>query len=131
MKAAIYSPYLDTYGGGEKYMMTIAEVLSQNNFNVDVVLDKHLEDIGVEYLQNKLANRFALNLDQVKFIRGPFWKGSNLFSRFLFLKKYDVLFYLTDGSIFIPSAKKNILHIQSPLQGQPAKNIWGKFNRWL
>ncbi|MBI2599559.1 glycosyltransferase family 4 protein [Candidatus Daviesbacteria bacterium] len=34
---------------------------------------------------------------------------------------------MSDGSIFYPTAKKNILHIQSPIIGQPAKSIWGKF----
>ncbi len=27
MKAAIYDPYLDTLGGGEKYALTVAETM--------------------------------------------------------------------------------------------------------
>lgn len=126
MKAAIYSPYLDTFGGGEKYMMTIAEILSEEN-KVDVFLDEHLKRIGVDYLKNTLSKRFNLKLKGVDFISAPVGKNSSAFFRALFLKKYDVLFYLTDGSIFYPTAKKNILHIQSPLVGQPAKSKWGRF----
>lgn len=124
MKAAIYSPYLDTLGGGEKYMMTIAETLSLNGITVDCLQDPHLA--GFKDLKSKIASRFNLNLDKINFINAPFGKGSNPVKRFSFLRKYDLFFYLTDGSIFIPGAKKNFLHIQSPLVGQPSKNIWGK-----
>lgn len=125
MKIAIYSPYLDTLGGGEKYMMTIAEIFSSDHV-VDVLLDRHLADLGGDDLKDELSKRFNLNLKTVKFIFAPVGENSSFISRTFFLNNYDVLFYLTDGSIFFPTAKKNILHIQSPLVGQPAKNIWGK-----
>lgn len=125
MKIAIYSPYLDTFGGGEKYMMTIAQVLSSDS-SVEVFLDQHLKDIGGDYLKSELSKRFNLNLTKVNFISAPIGKDSSFFSRSFFLKNYDLLFYLTDGSIFFPTSEKNILHIQSPLVGQPANSIWGK-----
>lgn len=124
MKVAIYSPYLDTFGGGERYMMTIAETFSK--WEVDILLDNNLKNIGDQFLKKELQNRFNLKLDNAKFIEAPIGKGTNFIKRLLFLKKYDLFFYLTDGSIFFPSAKKNILHIQTPLPGQPAKNFWGE-----
>lgn len=124
MKIAIYSPYLDTFGGGEKYMMTIAEALADHQ--VEVCLDAHLNDLGGDCLKNKLQERFNLNLANVSFIKAPVGRGASTLNRSLFFKRYDLLFYLTDGSIFYPSAKKNILHIQSPLVGQPSKSLWGK-----
>ncbi len=126
MKIAIYSPYLDTLGGGERYMMTIGELFSERENRVDVFLDKHLNSQGADHLKNQLAKRFNLKLGNVNFILAPVGEGSNFITRALFIKKYDVLFYLTDGSIFYPTAKKNILHIQSPLVGQPTKSLWGK-----
>lgn len=126
MKVAIYSPYLDTFGGGEKYIATIAEFLSKDN-EVDLLLDTHLKNIGGDELKFNLENRFNLNLENVDTLVAPIGKGSHFISRIFFLKKYDVLFYLTDGSIFFPTSKKSILHIQSPLEGQPTKNLWGKF----
>lgn len=125
MKIAIYSPYLDTLGGGERYIATIAEVLS-NDHEVDLLFDQHLEDIGIAAIKDNLSKRFNLNLEKVNTLEAPLGEDSNVFSRAFFLKKYDLLFYLTDGSIFLPSAKRNILHIQSPLVGQPAKSIWGR-----
>lgn len=132
MRVGVYSPYLDTLGGGEKYMMTIAEVLSGEGDEVEVLLDKHLTSAGGDFLKKKLSDRFNLNLDKVSFLKAPIGKGSNFFERLIFLRIYDVLFYLTDGSIFLSTAKKNILHIQSPLAGQPTKSLWGriKLNFW-
>lgn len=130
MKIAIYSPYLDTLGGGEKYMMTIAETFGKEE--VDVLLDKHLGSIGADELKKKLSDRFNVNLKNTNFIKAPIGEGSNFFPRLFFLKKYDLCFYLTDGSIFYPFARRNILHIQSPLVGQPATSLWGKIklNGW-
>lgn len=124
MIIALYSPYLDTLGGGERYMMSIAAILAEGN-KVDVLLDKHLLNLGID-LKNELSKRFNLNLREVNFIRAPLGKNSSALSRAIFLRKYDLLFYLTDGSIFYPTAGKNILHIQYPILGQPSKSILGK-----
>lgn len=124
MKIAVYSPYLDTFGGGEKYIMTIAEILASGN-SVDVFLDQHLASLGADYLKDELSGRFNLNLKAVYFTKAPVGKGSSFWKRLFFLKHYDILFYLTDGSIFFPTAKKNILHIQSPLAGE-TDSLWRK-----
>lgn len=106
-------------------MMTIAEALSSGN-TVDILLDENLDILGGDYLKKNLSERFNINLNKTRFIKAPVGKGSSFFERLLFLKNYNILFYLTDGSIFYPTSKKNFLHIQSPLVGQPAKNMWGK-----
>lgn len=126
MKVAIYSPYLDTFGGGERYMLTIAEGLS-NKASLDLLFDNNLYSLGAEQLKENLGKRFDLDLSKVSVCKAPMGEDSSPIERFFFLKKYDSLFYLTDGSIFYPTAKRNILHIQSPLVGQPAKSFWGKF----
>lgn len=125
MKVAIYSPYLDTLGGGERYMMTIAQVLSKTN-QVDILLDSHLFLMDMQRLMQNLSDRFGLDLTKINLVRAPLGKDSNALSRAIFLTKYDLLVYLTDGSIFYPTSTKNILHIQSPIIGQAYKSIFGK-----
>lgn len=125
MKVAIYSPYLDTLGGGERYVATIAEILSSEN-EVHILLDEHLNSLGPQKLITDLSKRFDLKLKKVKLVKAPIGKNSNSLARMFFLMGYDLFFYLTDGSIFYPSAEKNILHIQTPLVGQ-ANTWWGKF----
>lgn len=125
MKVAIYSPYLDTLGGGERYIMTLAETLLEKN-KVDLLLDLHLYLLNTDKLIKDLSERFGLDLSNINLVKAPMGKDTNAFERAFFLTKYDLLIYLTDGSIFYPTSTKNILHIQSPIKGQAGKNIWGK-----
>lgn len=129
MKIAIYSPYLDSFGGGERYMLTLAECLADKN-EIDVLLDGHLYEI--KNLKINLSKRLNLALNNVRFIKAPIGKGSNFFSRIKFLKNYDFLFYLTDGSIFYSTAKNSILHFQVPFENTTVKNLWSKkkLNSW-
>lgn len=130
MKIAIYSPYLDTAGGGEKYILTIAETLSQTA-QVDVLLDTHLAEIGKDAINLKVNNLHNLDLSKVNFIKAPVGKGANFFHKLQFLKTYDWLFYLTDGSIFFSTAKNSVLHFQVPFTQSPS-GVWGKIklNTW-
>lgn len=96
MKAAIYNPYLDTLGGGERYTMTVAQTLCKNGWDVDV----EWNDLGI---LKKLEERFGLNLSGVRVV-STVQKGSG----------YDAIFWVSDGSIPDLNAKKNILHFQIP-----------------
>lgn len=113
MRIGIYDPYLDDIGGGEKYMMTIAEYLSKSN-DVDIFWD----DAKVS---EKLSSRFGLDLKNVKFVRNIFTNSSFL-ERQKVSRKYDLIVFLSDGSLPILSAKKLVLHIQQPIMN--AKVTW-------
>lgn len=125
MKIAIYSPYLDTFGGGEKYMMTIAEILSENKFIVDILLGTHLYNLNLEDFKEKMRNLHKIDLTNTNFTKAPIGKGSSFFKRVFFLKRYDLLIYLTDGSIFYSSAKKSFIHFQVPFE-KNKNNFWEK-----
>lgn len=124
MKIGIYTPYLDTVGGGERYMLTIAEILSKED-SVDIFLDTHLSGLDIGEITKKTTKLLGLDLSNVKYTKAPFGKGSSFLKRLNFLKKYDILFYLTDGSIFYSTAEKNILHIQSPVKVSN-NSLWEK-----
>lgn len=125
MKVGIYTPYLDSFGGGERYMLSIAEILSKDHC-VDLFLDKHQLTLQPELLVPKLAKYLDLDLSKINLLPAPIGEGSNFFERFFFLKKYDLVVYLTDGSIFYSTAKKNLLHFQVPFKNSSAHGIWGK-----
>lgn len=124
-KAAIYTPYLETVGGGEKYMMTIAEVLSKT-FEVDVLLDKFLKSVNKQELKQKIERFHSLDLSKVNFIDAPLHTG-DLIEKARFLKKYELLFYLSDGSIFHSTAKKSFLHFQMPLDSVQSGGLLNRF----
>lgn len=125
MKIAIYSPYLDTAGGGEKYILTIAEILSKKE-EVDILLDKHLAQIGMEHILNRIRLLHEIDLSKTNFKIAPFGEKGTHFERLIFLKQYNFLFYLTDGSIFFSSSKNSIIHFQVPLKNSYAKGILGR-----
>jgi len=106
-------------------MLTIAETLSQN-YDVDLLLDEHQLSLEPEKLIADLGKRLDLDLSKVNLKKAPL-KAGNFFSRLFFWKIYDVLFYLTDGSVFYATAKKNIIHFQVPFENIGAKGLWGKF----
>lgn len=126
MRVGIYSPYLETAGGGEKYMLTIAEVFSQTD-QVDFLLGTHLYSSDIDKVKKRIESLHGLDLSKINFIKAPFWPGSSQFRRLFFLMKYDYLFYLTDGSIFFSTAKKNFIHFQSPLPNTAAKGLLSRF----
>jgi len=137
-RAAIYDPYLDTLGGGERYCLTVAEILLKNGYSVDLFWS------GNQDLIEKAKQRFSLNLDNIKLVKDIFQvkpkqidlfeEKQNLFkviNKSLnpqkinkkiinFLKKlkttskYDLFFYLGDGSIPFLLGKQNFLHVQVP-----------------
>jgi len=116
MKAGIFSPYLDTLGGGERYAMTVAEGLAKSGWAVEVFWDD-------EALRPKLAQRFGLSLEKIEFAPNIFKHANNLFRRWFQTHAYDALFYVSDGSIPFLFGRKNILHFQVPFQKVNGKNF--------
>lgn len=113
MKAGIFDPYLDTIGGGERYCLTIAEALLKKDWQVDLFWAN-------EQIRRKLIEKLSLRIDRVNFVSyTP--RGNNLLNRWRIERKYDLLFYLSDGSIPFMFGRKNILHFQVPF-----KNVFKK-----
>lgn len=115
MKVGIYDPYLDDLGGGEKYMMTIAECLSKDH-DVTVFWDNK-KDI------DELLKRFSLDLSRVFFKKNIFSVNFGFLHRVLESRKYDVVIVLSDGSIPFLLSKKILLHIQQPLKNIEKINL--------
>lgn len=108
VKAAIYDPYLDTFGGGERYAMSVAHVLKKQSWDVCVVWDN-------PGMLKKLGNHLGIDLSGVH-VLPDIGRGSG----------FDLIFWLSDGSVPLLFGKKNILHFQTPF-----RNVGGKsfFNR--
>lgn len=107
MKIGIYDPYLDDLGGGEKYMLSIAECLSQNH-KVDIFWDKK-EDL------DEALRRFSIDLSKVKIKRNIFSPGISFIERILVSRSYDAIIVLSDGSIPFLLSKNLFIHFQSPI----------------
>jgi len=108
VKIGIYDPYLDDLGGGEKYMMTIAECLSIY-YDVDIFWDQK-KDI------QSFNKRFSLDLTKVNIVPNIFSPKVLTVKRLLETRKYDAIIILSDGSIPLTLSKKLFLHVQQPLK---------------
>jgi glycosyltransferase involved in cell wall biosynthesis len=96
-KAAIYNPYLDTLGGGERYTLTFAKVLAEEGYDVDIEWkDKAIKE--------KLSKRFGLKLPNNINVVDSINRGEG----------YDICFWVTDGSIPTLRSRRNYLHFQVP-----------------
>jgi glycosyltransferase involved in cell wall biosynthesis len=96
MKGAIYNPYWDTLGGGERYTISFAKVLTELGYSVDI----EWKDAGI---LGKIEERFGIKLNNVNFVESV-RKGEG----------YDVCFWISDGSIPLLHSRLNILHFQVP-----------------
>lgn len=105
-KASIFSPYLNTSGGGERYIFSIADTLSKK-YATYLYADRVIKEESLD--------RFGISLDKVHFLSADLLEKQNLLKRYNSLRQYDLFIYMTDGSIFFSGAKKNLLVVQSPL----------------
>lgn len=100
MKVGIFSPYLDILGGGERYTLTVVEFFLKRGDDVTIFWNS-------EFDRAKIKARFSLDMSKVKIA-----PAKNLATW-----KYDLIFWVSDGSIPLSFAKKNILHFQMPFKG--------------
>lgn len=108
MKAAIYNPYLDTLGGGERYTVSFAKVLLDKGYQVDL-------EWRFPNILKSLESRFGLDLEKIHVV--PEIKRGD---------GYDVCFWVSDGSVPALKARKNILHFQVPFHGVNGRSLMNK-----
>ena len=135
LKAGIFDPYLDTLGGGERYCLTVAEILKSFGYQVDIFWS------GDQDLLHKAESRFNLELSDINIVPDIFSAKNNhievaqdseslttvshhhqssnnrissFITKYKTTKNYDLIFFLSDWSVPFLFSKKNILHVQVP-----------------
>ncbi len=104
-KAALYDPFLDTMGGGERHILSILQVLDAHDFDIDIFWHEDLS----QQISSKLNIQFK---NQPRFLNT--WSTSKTITRFQMLGNYDIFLYVTDGSYFFSSAKNNYAFCMVP-----------------
>ena len=106
-------------GGGEKYLLDCMRVLlKRGQDQVYLVLSgrKCLDKNQQALILQKYQKFFGYDLTGLKIINTPLGTKASWWQKLQWTKQFDVLYYVTDGSLFFSLAKKNILHIQVPLE---------------
>ncbi|MBI3954611.1 glycosyltransferase family 4 protein [Candidatus Collierbacteria bacterium] len=117
--AVIFDPYFDTLGGGERYILIVARVLNNLGYRVSLAWPDNT------YFSSA-TDRFNIDLsflkpDPVAF--QLFSHPGSLIAKARFTRQFDLAFWLSDGSLPYLSAKKNFIHIQTPLKLKPFKPL--------
>lgn len=106
MRIGIFDPYLNDQGGGEKYMITLAQCLSKDN--VVTVFWNNAEDL------ENVAKRFSLDISKIRLQNNIFSQDYPLLKRLLESARYDRIIILSDGSIPFVFSRKLLVHFQQP-----------------
>lgn len=118
MTIGIYNPYLDTLGGGERYCLDIASCFVQEH-KVDLFWDDPT-------ILKTAEKRFGINTQHISIVPN-IWKNSGIVSKLKESKKYDVLFFASDGSIPTTLAKKTFLIFQFPMSWIKLNSVINRF----
>jgi glycosyltransferase involved in cell wall biosynthesis len=116
MKIGIFSPYLDTLGGGERYMMAIAQTLGKKGNQVDVFWDD-------PEIKQKLKKHFDFDLENVQIRKYNLFAIKNLLNKWRLTGDYDCFFFLSDGSLPFLFAKKNFVVFCVPFAGKKGRSL--------
>lgn len=118
MKIGLYDPYLDTLGGGEKYIFDIALCLKKEH-KVSIFWDN-------EAILEKAKTRFRYDLSKLHLVENIFSSRYSTLQRILETRKYDVIVFLSDGSIPFLFARKNFLLFHHPVNWVNGKNLMAR-----
>lgn len=108
MKAAIFNPYLDSLGGGERYTVGVVQALIKSGYKVDIEW-KNADIV------KKLESRFGVALSSLNVV-GTVNRGDD----------YDACFWVSDGSVPTLRSRNNILHFQVPFHDLKSKTLINK-----
>ena len=123
MRVGIYDPYLGAVlGGGERYVLTLAECLRASGHQVDIFWEE-------DKLLGLIKEKLGIDLAEINFV-GDIFK-LDLFERWRITRRYDVIFFLSDGSLPWLFAKKNFIHMQVPLIGVRNKSLVSSLKKRL
>lgn len=119
LNVALYDPYLDVLGGGEKYILSVLKVFHELGYQISIFWDGNLT--------KKIEEKFSLHyINKLRWLPNIFQRRSFLISTLRTLqtlRTFDYFFYVTDGSYFFSNAKKNYVYAMVPQQSLYSKNL--------
>lgn len=117
-KAALYNPYLDTLGGGERHVLTIMKALEDAGYEICIFWDENLNE--------KISSKLNIPFTYPPQYRKNIFKNGSTLQKLNELKEFDIFIYVTDGSYFFSSAKKNYVYSMVPLKKLYTMNLMNR-----
>lgn len=120
-RALIVSPYLDHLGGGERYMLQAGAVIGKSGYDLTFAWDNQKQITS-------LAKQLGLTLPPISLapeIKKLYFGGSPL-AMWRSTRSYDLVLYMSDGSIPLLGGRKNLLHMQVPFHDVGGRSLANK-----
>ncbi|MCX7996243.1 MAG: glycosyltransferase family 4 protein [Patescibacteria group bacterium] len=106
-QVALYDPYLDTMGGGERHVLSILHVLEhERGFTPVIFWDQDLTEA--------IRDRLGLTFTKLEFRPDLFRGGATILEKIRSLKEFDSFIYVPDGSYFFSGARQNTVFCMVP-----------------
>lgn len=120
MRFCLYSPYFPKhFGGGEKYLLDVAQVLAHYGQVELAVSGFDLTEVKTKEIYQAYERFMGQHLYQLRLVNSPLGTAAPFWQKLQWTKQYDLLYYLTDGSFFASLARRSVMHIQVPLTRPP------------
>jgi glycosyltransferase involved in cell wall biosynthesis len=97
-KALLLNPYWDSLGGGERYTATFANLLINRGWSVDIYWPSNLSI--------QIRDRFGIDISRANWRNTTYSPKKSL--------GYQLVFWVSDGSLPTSFSKKTIIHLQFP-----------------
>lgn len=118
MRIGLFDPYLDTLGGGERYLLSIASSLLPKH-SVSLFWNDHS-------IIDQAKNKFNISLDGLRVVNNIFSHDTGTVSRLYTSLSYDVIFYVSDGSIPSLLSRSVFPIVQYPIANLEEKTLISK-----
>lgn len=112
-KIALYDPYLNILGGGERYVLSILKVFESHGYECSIFWNT---DVTKE-----MEQKFGIKFHTLNFI--PHIFPSTTLKTLRTLRTFNYFLYVTDGSYFFSSAKHNYIYAMVPQELLYSKNL--------
>ena len=104
--AALYDPYLDVLGGGEKHSLSILQALAEYGYQPLIFWDNNLS--------LEIRQKLRLEIKNLQFRGNIFSHRGGFLNKINQLRKIDIFIAVSDGSYFFSPAKKNFIFAMVP-----------------
>ncbi|TSC88456.1 MAG: Uncharacterized protein G01um101416_124 [Microgenomates group bacterium Gr01-1014_16] len=95
-RAGIHNPYWDSLGGGERYTASFVKLLLDEGWQVDITWPKNIS--------SQILDRFGIDISLANYVPQ------------LTTHNYQLIFWLSDGSLPTSFARNTIVHFQMPFK---------------
>lgn len=109
-KALLFDPYLDTLGGGERYFISFALGLQKYGYDVEIAWKDKNDLSQAEKRFGLDLSKLIVNQDAYKLCAGK----SSIIERYQLTHQYDLVFWVSDGSVPLLFSANNLVHFQVP-----------------